>query len=370
MILTSLLASAAIPLSCTPDPKRIDEVAKTILAAGGPGLAVGIAVGKRSITKGYGVSDIKRATPVTPHTPFPLASVTKQFTAVAILLLQEDGRLSLTDPLSRYVPAFPNGQNITIEQLLAHTSGLADYAEASGAAARKFRSNSTEEMAQWVATLPPRFAPGERWEYSNSNYALLGLIIERASGVSWPSFMNNRLFKPAGMKDTAFDAPATRSTAQASGYVRDRAATVGWRAVPPIDASLPGAAGGLRTTIADLLRWSQALHGGRILDRASYDRLVTPARLSDGRTTKFGMPAEWQAGLNADYALGLFVTPTVHGARLWHGGDIDGYRTWLAYYPRYRLTVTILGNAENVEIGEAQLEAAALAGCNAQGPAG
>ena len=369
MILNLLIASAATSLSCHADPKRIDAVAREVLAAGGPGLVVGVTTGKRSIIRGYGRSDVSRKTPAIADTPFPLASVTKQFTAVAILLLQGEGRLSLSDKLSRYVPTFPNGQNITIEQLLAHTSGLADYAEAPSAATHKFRSNSTEEIAQWVATLPPRFGPGERWEYSNSNYALLGLIIERASGLSWSDFMTKRLFIPAGMRDTAFDDPVTRSKAQASGYVRDRAVAGGWKAVRPIDGSLPGAAGGLRTTAADLLRWSQALHGGRILDRASYEQLITPARLSDGRTTKFGMPADWQAGLNADYALGLFVTPTAHGVRLWHGGDIDGFRAWLTYYPRYRLTVAILGNAENVEIGEAQLEAAALSGCKAVKPA-
>ena len=353
-------ASAVCPRSIA----AIEEAVSRTLRQGSPGMAVGISHrGQVIFARGYGLANVEHQAPITPDSPFLLASVTKQFTAAAILLLVQEGKVRLEDKLSRYLPGFAEAGEVTLYQLLVHTSGIPDYAEDPAGSPTKAVPKTLNEMVAWISRLQTKrlFAPGTAWGYSNSNYVLLGKVIEQASGASLPDFFQRRLFAPAGLKDTAFDDPTQVVPRRVQGYRRARGAPSGFANADWISPSIPGAAGGLRTTITDLLRWSDSLHGGRIIDRERLQLMTRAGLLSDGRTTKEGMPIEWQRGLNAAYGLGVFVSPAGKGNRIWHGGDIDGFSTWLAYYPAYDLSIALMENSQSADMDEEAIERAAIA---------
>ena len=361
----AFLAAPALAQSgsglCTPSLAEIDaSVAKT-LAQGSPGMAVAVGKGGRVLlSRGYGFADLEHRAPVTRDTVFSLASITKQFTAAALLLLAEEGKLKLDEPVSKYVPELPQGRRVTLYQLLVQTSGIPDYAEDPAGSSTKSVAKTPAEMLAWISRLSPplQFEPGSKWAYSNSNYALLGLIAERVSGEPLSALFQRRLFTPAGLRNTAFDDPADVVPHRARGYRKDAKAPSGFANADWISPTIPGPAGGLRSTAEDLLRWSDALHGGRILKPASLRRLTRAGLLTNGRTTKFGMPEAWQKGLNSDYAMGFFLTPTAYGRRLSHGGDVDGFSTWLAHYPERQVTIALLINSQSADMDKDRIEAA------------
>ncbi|MFY0536232.1 serine hydrolase domain-containing protein [Nannocystis pusilla] len=213
-------------------------------------------------------------------------------------------------------------------------------------------------MASCIAELQPPFVfePGSSWGYSNSNYALLGLVVARASGESYPSFLARRLFAPAGLKHTAFDDPADVVPRRARGYRASKTEPGRYHNADWISPTMPGPAGGLRSTAGDLLRWHAALFDGRILSPASLARMTTPGRLADGRTTRAAMPAAMQAAWGSDYAMGVLVGSPDGRPRVWHSGDIDGFSSWAAYYPDQRISIVILQNSQSAERNEAAIE--------------
>jgi CubicO group peptidase (beta-lactamase class C family) len=328
-------------------------------------MAVGVSYrGQTVFARGYGLANIEHRSPLTPDSPFLLASVTKQFTAAAVLLLVQDGKVRLDDKLSKYVPELPQAKHVTVRQLLIHTSGIPDYSEDPDGAASKSVARTSTDMIAWIARLRPAqlFTPGTVWRYSNSNYVLLGSVIERTSGSTLADFFRKRLFEPAGLTDTAWDDPRDVVDGRAQGYVRARKTASGFTNAEWISPSVPGAAGGLRTTINDLLRWSEALHSAKIIDANSLRLMTRAGRLSDGRSTKSGMPVDWQQGMNADYGLGVFITPLERESRVWHPGDVDGFSTWLAHYPKGRVTIALMVNSQSVDVDKEVIERAALSG--------
>jgi CubicO group peptidase (beta-lactamase class C family) len=218
-------------------------------------------------------------------------------------------------------------------------------------------------MVEWIAGLRPRFHfdPGTRWAYSNSNYVLLGVVVERVSGQSLEAFFAERLSRPAGLTATTFDDPRDVVPHRSQGYRKDKDSAGGYANADWISPTIPGAAGGLRTTVDDLLRWSHALYSGRVLAPVTVTRMVSAGKLRDGRTTKSGMPEEWQRGLNSDYGMGVFVTETSVGRRIWHAGDIDGFSTWLAHYPDVDVTIAVMQNSESADIDASALHDALFA---------
>jgi CubicO group peptidase (beta-lactamase class C family) len=359
--LSPLSASEIAPARlCKASAEAIDRLAAATMEQGSPGMIVEVARDGEVLFAGtYGLANFEDQVPVTRETVFKLASITKTFTAALILSLAEDGKLSLDDPLSKHVPELTQAKNVTIQQLLVHTSGIPDYAEDPAGEKTKPVAKTPAEMLAWIAALqPPRlFAPGTKWAYSNSNYALLGIVAERAGGKALTELYRERLFAPAGVTTLAVDDPADVVPHRARGYRRikgpGRFANAAW-----IHPSVPGPAGALRGTADDLIRFSHALYGGRILKPASLQRLQEPGRLNDGRTTKYGMPVEWQKGLNSDYGPGLFIKPTRGGIRLGHSGDIDGFSTWMAYYPASRVTIVHMINSQSADMDTDAIEAA------------
>jgi len=302
------LALAAAPLAPAEAVREMETLLRRSFPASEPGAAAVVVKGKKVLLRrGLGLADVERRTPVTPETAFRVGSITKGFTAAAVLLLAQDGRLSLADPLSRRVAGWsaPNGDP-TLAQVLAHVGGVGT--DAPGRALE--------------------FAPGTRYAYSGAGYVLAGLAVEQAAGRPWAEVVRARLTGPLGMRSTGLeDAPGV-----ARGYVREGA---GFTAAPAFDAAAYGAAGGLRSTVDDLVRWDAALRAGKPLTPASVARLRTPATLADGTSTRVGLG--WAVG----ELLGRITAE--------HGGVADGYTAYQLSIPAEGLFVAVLTNRENAD---------------------
>lgn len=358
---------AAAPGLCPAAVRAIDAAAAKTMAQGSPGMIIEVARDGVFLFSGaYGMADLEQQKAVSRATVFKLASITKEFTAAAILTLVEEGKLDLDQTVDTFVPELPAAAKVRLYDLMVHTSGIPDYAEDPDGAKTKSVAKTPEEMLTWIVRLTPRlaFEPGSKWAYSNSNYALLGLIAERVTKQPLATLFRERLFEPAGMTSTGFDDPADVVPNRADGYVRAKGKPSGYKNAAWISPTVPGPAGGLRGTAPDLIRWNEALFGGRILKPASLRRMMAAGVLADGRTTKFGMPESWQKGLNSDYGMGVFIKPTKAGARLGHSGGIDGFSTWLAHYPASKVTIVQMINSESADLNIDAVEDAVFTGPN------
>lgn len=268
--------------------------------------------------RSYGSLNVSRTEPIGAETRFPIASVSKQFTAAAILLLAERGRLQLEDPVSRHLPNTPAAwRDITLYHLLTHTSGLPNTPA--------FRS------------FPLVFSPGTDFLYSNPGYVLLADVIQRASGQTFEDFLRGNLFQPLGMNDSGSVTSTALVPRGATGHFRQAG---GWVVAAPFDLRIAWGAGSLYSTPEDLLRWSRGLFGGRVLSAGSLDRMVTPF---------FG-----------DYALGVAARNWGGRRVITHDGTLDGYRSILACFPESGLTVVVLSNVHESGVEEIAQELAAV----------
>ncbi len=258
----------------------------------------------------------------TPTTKFRIGSVTKQFTAAAILLLAERGKLALDDPLSKFVPSAPETwKPVTVRQLLNHTGGVPSLTDHPNYATNKLRPATPAQSIAHVADKALEFTPGEKFKYSNSGYVLLGWIVEVVSGLGYEAFLRENIFRPLGMNDSGLDSNTAVIPERAAGYV---AGPKGLTNAGYVDMHVPHGAGALYSTPADLHRWTQGLFGGRLLSAASLEEMITPAR--------------------SNYALGLFVATQKGRKVISHGGGIEGFNAQLAYYPEGKVTVVVLAN--------------------------
>jgi CubicO group peptidase (beta-lactamase class C family) len=331
-------------------------VAKTVQDGATAGAALGVASrGTVVLERGFGFANLESQTPAAANTVFRIGSCTKQFTAAAVLLLAERGKLSLSDPIDRFFPAFPKGREVRIEQLLNHTSGIHDYVFGGLPADAGDTWRVDPERHRFFARMTPLydFEPGTRWLYSNSGYALLGEIIEKASGQSYAAFLKAVLFDRAGMTDTALDDPSDILLHRASGYsLRDGKAGAFRNSLA---GGMPIAEGGLRSTVGDLLRWNGALYGGKILERASLTRMTTAARVSSGEPlgqAHFAPPGQTVGKPPAfvtdpDYGLGLEVCRMFGQRVFWHSGGIPGFNALLFRFADLDMDVALLANTDN-----------------------
>lgn len=321
----ALIALALLPLTpvAAQDPARMDQVARADVERNEFSGAILVAKGDTILLdKGYGLANREWNIPNDGETRFRLGSLTKQFTGAAILLLQERGKVSLDAPVKTYLPDAPAAWDaITVRHLLGHTSGIPNFTSFPDYGETKGRPVTSAELIARFRDKPLDFVPGEKWNYSNSGYAVLAAIIEKASGQSYADFVTGNLFAPLGMKESGYDKAATILPHRASGYVSTSDGVVN---SDYIDMSIPSGAGGLYSTTHDLLKWQQGLYGGRLLRPESLAAFTTP-------------------GLR-DYALGIGVE-TKDGKRTWsHSGGIDGFNTYLAYDPDTKISVAVLAN--------------------------
>jgi D-alanyl-D-alanine carboxypeptidase len=293
-----------------------------------PGLALAIIRdGKVIKAEGYGFASLRTKSPATPETVFKIASVSKQFIATGIMLLVQEGRLGVDDPISNHLERTPDAWNgITIRHLLTHTSGL--VREAPGWDSRKIQSDA--DVIKSAYSVPLRFAPGAKYEYSNLGYFALGEIIRRVSGQPWTEFLNEKVFKPSGMSTTYPTNTEAVLPNRAQGYVdNDQLREAGeWLALRPSGAFL--------STVLDMAKWDAMLYTDKILSESSRQQMWTPVTLNDGKTHGYGFG--WQVG-------------SYKGRRMvHHGGGGPGARTQFARFVDDRLSIVILVNLDDVDI--------------------
>ena len=290
--------------------------------------------------KGYDLADKDANIPNTPQTRFRIGSITKQFTAMAILILQDRGKLHVQDPICLYVPDCPQDwQPITIENLLTHTSGIPDYINSPAFVATWTESATPEELIARFKDMPLEFSPGSRFKYSNSGYALLGYIIEQVSRESYATFLRENIFVPLKMNNSGYDITHPPLPQHATGYYR------GYIKPAPYDPSVLYAAGALYSTVEDLDVWDQALMTHKLVSQQALDAMFTP---------HIPCPPPGPGGclLHEDlgYGYGWFIASESQGRLIYHVGHIDGFFTYNGFYPQSNLVVVVLSNLETTNV--------------------
>ena len=329
---------------------KIDKLLSDVYKPGSPGAAVLVKKqGKVVFRKGYGLANLELNVPVEPDMVFRLGSVTKQFTAVSILMLAEEGKLSLQDEITKFLPDYPTqGKKITVENLLTHTSGLKSYTDLPEWLPLQRKDMTVSEIIDLAKDKPMEFAPGEKWKYCNSGYILLGAIIEKVSGKSYADFLQARVFTPLGMKSSCYDSTSRIIPRRASGYAKGNA---GFENAPYLSMSQPYAAGSLASTVDDLAIWTESLLSGKLVKRETLEKAFTSYKLKDGQDTGYGY--------------GWFVSRYEGHRLIEHGGGIHGFLSYALFFPEDQVFVAIL---TNVTARETQPEPQAFrAGCLALG---
>ncbi len=314
---------------------RIDRMLTEVYKSDEPGAAVlAMRDGRVLLREGYGMADLEWDIPVEPDMAFRLGSVTKQFTAAGILMLAQDGKLSLEDPLGKFLPDYPvSGRAVTIEQLLTHTSGIRSYTSIPGWQSRMRQDVTVQELIDLFKNQPMEFEPGAKWRYNNSGYVLLGAIIEEVSGLSYGDFIRRRIFEPLGMKHSYYGENAAIIPRRVPGYERNLGAYVN---APFLSMTQPYSAGALVSSVDDLELWDAALYDEKILDRQSIERMFRPYTLKNGTSTGYG--CGWMIG---EY----------EGLRtMEHGGGVNGFQSYVLRMPDRRVYVAILSNNASSEL--------------------
>lgn len=304
---------------------KIDEYMTAFVGARGFGGSVLVArEGKMIVSNGYGMANIELSVPNTPQTVFRIGSLTKQFTSAAIMLLRERGKLNLQDSVCRYSAECPAmWREVTIHHLLTHTSGIPNVTALADWESKKTLPSSPQQTIARVRNLPLEFKPGERFNYSNSNYLILGLVIEKASGQTYEAFLKENIFAPLQMTNTGYEHPERIVPNRAAGYSRNGETIVN---AAYVDMSLPYSAGALYSTVEDLLRWDQALYSEKFLSSKSLAAMFTPFKNG--------------------YAYGWGISTLFNRRYIAHTGGIEGFSTHITRFPDERATVIFLSNSE------------------------
>ncbi|MDQ6787728.1 MAG: serine hydrolase [Acidobacteriota bacterium] len=294
--------------------------------------------GQPVVSKGYGMANVELDVPNSPQTVFRLGSVTKQFTAMAIMMLQERGKLNVNDPACKYLSDCPAAwQPITVKNLLTHTAGVPNYTGFPDFAKTAVLPTTNAAMIAQLKDKPLEFAPGEKFAYSNSGYYLLGAIIERASGKSYADFLQENIFTPLGMKQTGYDVSARIIKNRAAGYARQGGEIVN---AAYMDMTIPYAAGAMYSTTGDLLLWDQALYTEKLVSRKTLDEIFTPFK--------------------SNYGYGWSISKKFDRQEISHGGGIYGFATEIDRFPADKVTVVVLSNVEGAPAGRIAGDLAAI----------
>jgi CubicO group peptidase (beta-lactamase class C family) len=324
-LLIAISASAQDGATLT---SKFDEYLNAAAKQGFTGSVLVARDGKVILSRGYGLANAEWEISNTPQTKFRLGSITKQFTAAAIMLLQERSRLSVQDPICKYVGDCPKAwEPITIHHLLVHTSGIPSYTDVKSPAEFRQLGLTTVTPAGFVdsfKTKPLEFAVGEKYKYNNSGYFILGYIIEKLSGQSYEAFLQENIFGPLKMANTGYDTHDRILKQRATGYSRRKDARIN---SDYLDMTVPYAAGSLYSTVEDLFAWNEALFSDRLLSAKSREAMMTVDK--------------------NNYAYGLAVTRQHNRKMVSHGGGINGFNTFLSRFPEEMVTVVVLRNADH-----------------------
>ncbi len=310
---------------------RVDSLARAFLAdSQAPGVSVAVIRAGRDtlVFAGYGSADLENDVAATPATVYRIGSITKQFTAAAVMRLVESGSVQLTDSIGKYLPDLPKEwRSVKVRQLLNHTSGIPSYTNLGESWAKRWGEYmSPDTLVALTAAMPMDFPPGTGWRYDNTGYVVLGMLIEKVSGKPYAEYLDSTMFRPLGLTSTRYCDRAPLIPHRARGYSRDRDAFIN---APYLDMSQPFAAGALCSTVGDLARWNRLLATGKVVSPASYAAMTTP---------------EGSANLN-HYGFGLVRSAIGAHIEIAHGGGIHGFITSNAYFPTDSLSITVLANA-------------------------
>lgn len=331
-LVAAVLVALATPAFAANDiAAQLDAIVAPHFSADAPGAAVLVKKGdKVLLRKAYGLADVELGVPLRPEHIFRLGSVTKQFTSAAIMMLVDEGKLALGDDVRKYVPAYPKkSATVTIEHLLTHTGGVPNYTEQPAFHKRSREDLSHDELLATFKDVPLEFTPGEKFNYSNSGYYLLGMVIEKVSGKSYAQFLDERIWKPLGMTHSSYGDDDRIIRGRVLGYER---AGKEIRNADMISMKLPFAAGSLVSSVDDMALWDRAIADGKLLSKASWARVFTSAKLKDGSATHYGF--------------GWVVGGSVQGhPTVWHNGGIPGFSTAILRMPDERVVVVVLCNS-------------------------
>jgi CubicO group peptidase (beta-lactamase class C family) len=291
------------------------------------------------LARGYGFADLENKVPATEHTVYRIGSITKQFTAAAVLQLGEQGKLNLDDDIRQYLPSYDTqGYTITIRELLNHTSGIRSFTELPAFQARDRLDFSPESLLAIFQHEPLDFPPGTGFHYNNSAFYLLGLVIERVSAQPYGEYLREHVLSPLGLRETysCDDAPIIPYRAHGYRVSEGKLENAAYLSMLP-----PTAGGNLCSTVLDLATWTRALAERRLISHSSYVQMTTPGRLPDGR--------------NLGYGYGLFLSTLAGHREIVHMGDINGFSAYKALYPNDALTLVVLSNTEGPLVSSGQI---------------
>lgn len=347
---TLLLGLLLVSPLCADDAEVVAKVRALVEARVAEPISAGISVAVARgddllLADGFGWADLENRVPATAETVYRIGSVTKQFTAAAILKLIEEGELGLEDDLSTHYPDFDtHGKRVTIHHLLSHTSGIKSYTDLGRAWKEKIRLDlSHDELLALVEDEEFEFEPGADWRYNNTGYYLLGVVLEEVTLEPYGDFLRERFFRPLGMTGTRYDSERDIIPHRARGYSYSLAGLVNCEY---LSMNQPGAAGGLISTVTDLIRWQRGLASGAVISADSFARMKTPLVLPSGSPTHYG------------YGLEI---GELHGVtRIGHGGGINGFVSQLAWYPDPDVTVVVLSNAMVPFVGRLERDIASV----------
>jgi CubicO group peptidase (beta-lactamase class C family) len=359
ILLLLCLALFAGPAYSQVSPNQIDAVFASLKFNAAPGAAALVVHNGRAVFhRGYGVTDLRTLHKIDGHTNFRLASFTKQFTAACIMLLARDGKLHYDDHLTDFFPEFPEyGKPITIRNLLNHTSGLEDYGEL---LMKQYPDTPPEKVPQVLDAgvlklleqqTSAKFPAGTKWEYSNSGYAVLAMIVEKASGKPFGQFLQERIFAPLKMKNTlAYEKGKNDVRHRAYGHAKKGDS---WRETDQSPTSAVLGDGGIYSSLDDLAKWDRALREHTLLSEAEMLPALTPAQPTDG-------PAKRPDGSTVSYGFGWFLDPYQGHKRMSHDGGTIGFRTTIQRFPDDTLTIIVLANRIDIDPEELALKVADL----------
>ena len=317
------------PVGTSAKARELETAMDWFFAAKDPGGAVIVTEGGRTVfRKAYGMADLERHVKLSLERPMRIGSITKQFTAVAILMLDQEGKLSIRDDIARWFPEIrPAERPTTLEHLLTQRSGLFSYTDTPEITEGHFKPATPAEIIALFEDRPRAFPPGERFQYSNSNYYLLGLVVEKVSGMPLAEFLAQRIFIPLGMDSTAMEGHERNRTRRAEGY--EYAIGKGFQKVPAISNDWAQGAGGIVSTVDDLARWNAAIAAGKLLDAEHWKLAFTPP-----------------GGTETGYAFGWGIRKISGWSARTHSGGIDGFKSVAAWLPDRNVYVAVLLNAE------------------------
>jgi CubicO group peptidase (beta-lactamase class C family) len=362
-LLSLLLISFNLSLSCARSSQdqiadAVDAIFSPLAHADSPGLAVLVRKDGRTVfERGYGVRELRSFAKIDPQTNFRLASCSKQFTAMSIMLLVHDGKLRYDDKLTDVFPDFPvYGKAIAIRHLLNHASGLPDYEDLMTAAEKRrgapiWTSTHQIQDAEVLEFLKQetagKFAPGTQWSYSNSGYVVLGLVVAKISGKPFREFLRERIFTPLKMSQTAaYQKGQNEVTRRALGHSKEGNA---WKETDQSPTSASLGDGGIYSSLTDLAKWDEALAQHTLLSEKEMQPALTPAQLTNSDQPKWPANSDRPEGAPVSYGFGWFLDPYRNHTRMWHYGDTIGFHTYIQRFPTDRLTIIVLCNRTDLD---------------------